>query len=678
MSDESAWESVARLVFPFTAEGQVDEEVLPLYVLDWTVPHQSDVTLDPRIDLRKLDFTSLNQSRFSKLMHSSLEGLAPATTASYSVLSRSSVQIHAGKKTSFCTFFSAFPGGYWTRWTHVSTVRLTIQATGKGTITVLRSDGRGLFTTVHSQSIDSNQHDSIVTIEIPLTGMLDGGYVWFDAEADVTTPLVLSDCSWQVPLAQHNTDTPHTISLAITTFNRPTYCLNQLRVMGQDANLHQRLDTIYCIDQGQDCVDQQPGFQDVATALGPSLSYFHQKNLGGSGGFARGMYETLIAHKSYACMLLDDDAISEPESILRAIQFSDYTTKPFIIGGGMFHLDDRTSLFSSGECIDWKRMWYYPALGLPYNHDFALEPLRDCPELHQRVDEDYNGWWMCLIPCQVIQKIGLPLPVFIKFDDIEYGLRAQKAEIATISLPGVAVWHQAWHEKDQTRTWEEYFAERNRFLTMLLHEPHKPTTRVMLESFFDEINLGLRLQYSSMALRHLALQDLLQGPQHLLEIVSTRLKDVNELRSQFTDAQTKPRLDDFPSAYRQAMPTGMNPTSGKDRRIMALKGVVTGILHSMKRSASTCDDRERPEVEIAAHNTSWMSFAGINSALVTSPDGNSVAWLKRDNKEFAAALKKNYQLTQQLIRQWDQLSAAYRNAHLTSVETWEAIFGLKQ
>jgi len=27
---------------------------------------------------------------------------------------------------------------------------------------------------------------------------------------------------------------------------------------------------------------------------------------------------------------------------------------------------------------------------------------------------DYNGWWMTLIPVEVIREIGLSLPLFIK------------------------------------------------------------------------------------------------------------------------------------------------------------------------------------------------------------------------------------------------------------------------
>ena len=44
------------------------------------------------------------------------------------------------------------------------------------------------------------------------------------------------------------------------------------------------------------------------------------------------------------------------------------------------------------------------------------------------IDVDFNGWWTCVIPRQVAEEIGQPLPLFLKWDDAEYGLRARAEE----------------------------------------------------------------------------------------------------------------------------------------------------------------------------------------------------------------------------------------------------------
>ena len=50
---------------------------------------------------------------------------------------------------------------------------------------------------------------------------------------------------------------------------------------------------------------------------------------------------------------------------------------------------------------------------------------RDLPTVQdQRIDTEYNGWWACLVPAEIVRAIGYPLPLFFQWDDIEYGYRA--------------------------------------------------------------------------------------------------------------------------------------------------------------------------------------------------------------------------------------------------------------
>ena len=54
----------------------------------------------------------------------------------------------------------------------------------------------------------------------------------------------------------------------------------------------------------------------------------------------------------------------------------------------------------------------------------------------------FNGWWYCAIPAGVFREHGLPLPVFLGGDDMEYGARLFSRGVPTVSLPPVAVWHE--------------------------------------------------------------------------------------------------------------------------------------------------------------------------------------------------------------------------------------------
>lgn len=664
MNDNVVWETVMRVVYPVKDA----EQTLPLYAIDWTRPHAAETTLDSRIDMRRLEFGSMNQSTLQRLLRGAGSS-AGVTCDSFAITGRTSLTLNDRGHMSGCTFFNAFPASYWRRWTAAKTVRFTVSIVGNAKISVFRSTGRGLIYPVAERVVQTEDSAVSVCVDVPMVGLMDGGYFWFDAES-LDGPVTVTDAAWAVPRSARTAEHDTSMSIAITTFNRAAYCMNQLRAIAGSSALRKRLDTVYCTDQGSDLVCEQEGFTEVSADLGKQLTYIQQANLGGSGGFSRGMYETVKAGDSDFVLLLDDDAVSEPESILRSIQFSDYTIRPVLVGGGMFHLDNRTMLYTQGERIDPQRMWMYPSKSMGYNHDFSVEPLRDSPDRHQRIDEDFNGWWMCLIPVAVMRKIGLSLPVFIKFDDIEYGLRAGKAGFPTVCLPGVAVWHQAWHDKDPARSWEEYFTERNRWIAALLTYPDTPP-RMLLETLYGDASLGLRFVYSAMALHHMALKDIMRGPQYLVDCLPTKLGEVRELRAQYPDAQVEDSFEAFPEPVGEVESPKNHPSTMKSR----YKAAVGLIAASFVRNVDP-DKAMRPDAAISARDAAWtwLAFDHVNSALVTTADGNGVVWLKRDNKRFRQGMLEGYRLTRRILRNWRRLSAQYRAYGISSMETWARIF----
>jgi galactofuranosylgalactofuranosylrhamnosyl-N-acetylglucosaminyl-diphospho-decaprenol beta-1,5/1,6-galactofuranosyltransferase len=130
--------------------------------------------------------------------------------------------------------------------------------------------------------------------------------------------------------------------------------------------------------------------------------------------------------------------------------------------------------------------------------------------MHRRIDVDFNGWWMCLVPTSIVREIGLSLPVFIKWDDAEYGIRARRHGYQTVTLPGAAVWHMPWTEKDDTIDWQAYFHQRNRWLAALVYSPYKKGGMLPRMSFMVDVKHLLSMQYSAVELRLDALEDLLR------------------------------------------------------------------------------------------------------------------------------------------------------------------------
>lgn len=672
-SSNEGWEVVNRVVYPVK-----DAEItMPLYVIPWHRSYLQRTVLDPRMNTRAIDINNLNLTDFKKLLADTSSHLPNVETQGIcTVLSRNSLCVAAGKHVSLCTFFNAFPASYWQHWTRVKTVKFTARVEGAGALQLMRSTGRGLTYPVQKFEFDSsnqtNQPAQVISYEIPMTGLADGGYFWFDAKASDSSCFTVSDAEWSVPRTNKvqsgkQPQSNSTFSIAITTFNRPSYCHNQLKAIAENKALRARLDTIYCTDQGTDLVKNQPGFNETSANLGSQLTYIQQANLGGSGGFSRGMFETLKAGKSSYTMLLDDDAISETECILRALQFADYTIKPAIIGGGMLHLDNRTVLYTQGERFTRNNVWMKPSQNLDYNHDFAAITLQDCPERHQRIDTDYNGWWMSLIPTAIMKEIGLSLPVFIKFDDTEYSIRALEHGYHTICLPGVAVWHQAWHDKDPSRTWEEYFFQRNRWICGLLHCT-RPSLRFAIEMLRSDLASGLKLAYSAMHLHHMGLQDILRGPQYIVDSMPQKLGEVRKARQSFSD--TQPVSDE--ALISEVLREHVSPFTAHDAKALrkTQKRATIKALFAHERHAKN----PRPEVAIPAQDVSWPSFVGVNTAIVTAPDGTTLNLFQRDSKLFRKMLRADALLALKMLRKWKKLSREYRSYDMASVESWEQIF----
>ena len=322
-------------------------------------------------------------------------------------LSRHSTSVRQGERVSFGTYFNAFPASYWRRWTNLEKVRLSVRTRGTGAISIYKSNARGSLQHVETQRVSSATTSNF---ELSLKPFGDGGWYWFDVVGG-TEELVLEGAEWQAP---GSPGAPGTVTLEITTLNKTSFCINNLRILGEHPEALSCVNEVLIVDQGTEKVADAEGFAEVEAMLGGKLRIINQDNLGGSGGFARGMFEAVESGSDYV-LLLDDDVVMEPESISRLVAFADRCKTPTIVGGHMFDLYNRTVLHTFGETVNPYRFQPdQPHAEMTLGHDFVRSNLRQTPWLHRRVDVDYNGWWMCLIPTKVIRDIGLSLPVFIK------------------------------------------------------------------------------------------------------------------------------------------------------------------------------------------------------------------------------------------------------------------------
>ncbi len=179
----------------------------------------------------------------------------------------------------------------------------------------------------------------------------------------------------------------------------------------------------------------------------------------------------------------------------------------------------------------------------------------NCPKLHRRFNVDFNGWWLCLIPTACMKQIGLSMPAFIKFDDIEYGLRAKEHGFHTVSLPGVAVWHQAWHDKGSGPHMGGVFQQPQPLGVCIAAARRKAQARSWRTRWPTATRTwGLRFIYSESSCGTLHSVTSCGAPSTCSTPVHTQLNTVRELRKGFSDTDLKPNLTDFPEAKAEFEP----------------------------------------------------------------------------------------------------------------------------
>jgi galactofuranosylgalactofuranosylrhamnosyl-N-acetylglucosaminyl-diphospho-decaprenol beta-1,5/1,6-galactofuranosyltransferase len=326
-----------------------------------------------------------------------------------------------------------------------------------------------------------------------------------------------------------------------------------------------------------------------------------------------------------------------------------------------------------GEVVDLASCVWRAAPGAITDHDFGTGSLRDTRALHKRIDSTYNGWWMCLFPREVVEKVGLPLPLFLKCDDAEYSLRALAHDVPTVTLPGSAVWHEPWTDKNDTKDWTAYFHLRNRLIMAALHSPYDMRKTLLKQGARSAVRRLLSMEYSTAALELKAIEDFMAGPERLFDQLSTGLPEVQEVRKQYTDAQFLPSAREFPPpTFDMVKAEEMLHPPVHPAKIALRAG--KALVHNLRSPDPAAV--ERPQVNLSSNSALWFLLGNLDSATVSNPDGSGVAFRRRDPKVFRELAKRTTQDYRRLIAEWPKLVEQYKAAlpELTSAESWRKVF----
>lgn len=230
------------------------------------------------------------------------------------------------------------------------------------------------------------------------------------------------------------------------------------------------------------------------------------RNLGGSGGFTRAIIEITASEKKYTHFLLMDDDIAFNTVVLEKLYGLLSYAKDLdnlAIGGGMMMLGTANRQYEFGALWGGDKLY-------PFNRNYNLSDATYVALNEKDNTPDYNAWWFMCMPVTAIKQ-GLPLPLFIKGDDIDYGLR-WKGDILLIN--GISVWHEDFDLKYSGEL--EYYIKRNEMIVNAIH-------RTKLGGYFHAKKLVRAVcsqvvsqRYEVVGVIFKAYNDFLKGPEFLL------------------------------------------------------------------------------------------------------------------------------------------------------------------
>ncbi len=558
-----------------------------------------------------------------------------------------SLHVRAAGVLSFDTYFNSFFEAQWRRHTKLATLCLDVDVEGEATLRIhRRALGRCALvwegtvgpgrTTIRlpDEAVSSRQH-GLISIELT-AGEHPMRFVAGRWRAEQPAAAVA-------------------LGVVFCTFNREADITRLLTRLAAAPHAAAAIARVFIVNQGRPGLDQQPGMRDALARLGSKAQMIDQANFGGAGGFTRGLLAALDDPALTHAVLLDDDIRIEPDCMARMAAFYALCREDVVLGGHMLDLVQPTFLYEAGAVIT-ERHWAF----MPQHHGMDIGQVESLARLAEPGAVHYNGWWCCGLPLRLLRLHGLPLPCFIRGDDVEFGVRLHRAGIPTVPMPGIAVWHEPFYLK--LGGWQLYYETRNMLVAAALHQMSGRRGVVLRMARQVALNL-LTFRYYNVALILQGIRDFLAGPAVLQAPPLPLHAGLAAIRARFPPATIRRELVVGSQVLRRA------PT-GRFRSLGVLAGLM--IRNAIVRTRAT----PARLLDVSHHN--WLEMRGVEHVAVETgwDDERPTYHRSREHHRHLAAAAARLLL--RLHRAYPGVADEWRAAmpHMTSAAFWRSYLGL--
>lgn len=564
----------------------------------------------------------------------------------------------------FCTYFNAVSVSKWRTYTDILTVRLHLEVSGDP----CRVEARGLtmgpddrVKVTPGQAVQSTGGSDFERIELELP-FVEPDVAGFVISSEGTTWV---RNAYYYTLAEFENIRPVDIALCTTTFKKEEYIVPNIerikREVLQSKEPIAKHFHMYVIDNGRTL--------DAEALSGDGVTVCPNDNVGGSGGFARGMLEALNADRDFThVILMDDDVRVSPESFKRVFALLSLANAQYaraFINGAMLEMERPNILFEDVSYV--RDTGGYEKI----KPDLTIDRLHDTVRnetISVEVPKAYGAWWFSCIPLSCVKENGLPMPFFVRCDDVEYGMRC---EPVYMTMNGICVWHARFVGRFRAAV-DCYQYVRNMLITIAVDNCSSES--VFMLRFRRVFHIYLRLMnYSAAGLWLDGLEDYLKGPDFLKNVDGSALMQANSTKNEkmvpveqldqglLAQAKWKSEwlegVDDRPAFMKVAETFPHDRHAFPDWMLSDKPGVVA------------------PDGSLAP----WTTTAMRKTLIVLNPDGKTGCVRHIDRARYRELTARYKELLLQYRNKGATVAERYRDAfrEMTSKRFWERYLHLR-
>ncbi len=566
-------------------------------------------------------------------------------------------------RVDFLTYFNSCSVVKWKKYTNIQRIKLHLELAGDACV-------------IQFVGISHKDKNASVLAEGQrlVGGVEKNGHLVFEIDAPATDKDILGFVlqvrgkaqlfdAYYFTEIEEDAINPVKLALSTTTFKKEQYIVPNIELVKREVLASDdpvaKAFHLFVVDNG--CT------LDAAALSDDGVTVLPNKNVGGAGGFARGMMEALSSDGGFThILLMDDDVKVSSESLKRTynlLALAQGKYRNAFINGAMLAIEEPNLQFEDVSYVI-KSGAYRRIKG-----DYYIDETTDIAEneaVDVEVSNAYGAWWYSCIPLNEVREKGLPLPLFVRCDDVEYGMRTKPTYM---TMNGICVWHEGFEGRFRPSV-DCYQYIRN-FMVMIAMDDCA-SEKMFVARWERNIRLHMRtMEYDTVELFLDGMEDYLKGPDYLASVSGEELMKKNGAKNE----KLVP-VEDFDPEMIASMKHSSRAFGGKSH-----VGQFLRFWRTLPYDRHLLPDallRDKPEA-VFYSGLSVLSPRSMATKTLVAFDleGKNAAVRRMDRARYRELMDRFERLKKEHKERGAEVRAAYKAANpwLTSWDFWNSYLG---